>query len=105
MTDKYTNDMAEIREQINNISCDIRIAMSVSDKRITTRNIVIAVLFALLILSNAAWFAYENQFEEFEETTTTTETYTIKQDSESGNNNHIGRDGNVTYGEPKNNGN
>jgi hypothetical protein len=106
MNEQYTKDITELKQQINNLGCDVRIAMSISDKRITMRNIVIVILSVLLIGSNVAWFAYEKQFEEVKETTTTTtETYTIDQDNANGSNNYIGRDGNISYGTTENNGN
>lgn len=109
MNETYTKDMTELKQQINNLGCDVRIAMSISDKRITLRNIIIVILSVLLIGSNAAWFAYEKSMETVEETTTTetttTETYTIDQDNQSGDNNFIGKGGNITYGEAKDNSN
>lgn len=105
MNEQYQKDMTELKQQINNLGCDVRIAMSISDKRITHRNIIIAVLSALLILSYVGFYTYEKSMETVEETTTTTETYTIDQDNANGSNNYIGRDGNISYGTTENNGN
>lgn len=86
MNEQYQKDMTELKRQINSLGCDVRIAMSVSDKRIRIRNIIIVILSVLLIGSNVAWFAFEKSMETVEETTTTetttTETYTIDQDNQ-----------------------
>lgn len=57
---------------------------------------VIVLLIVLLVGSNGAWLWYENQFEVVEETTT--ETYTIDQDNETGNNNSVINGGEVVNG-------
>lgn len=57
---------------------------------------VIVLLIVLLVGSNGAWLWYENQFEVVEETTT--ETYTIDQDAETGNNNSVINGGEVANG-------
>ena len=57
---------------------------------------VIVLLIVLLVGSNAGWLIYEAQFEVVEETTT--ETYTIDQDAETGNNNSVINGGEVVNG-------
>jgi hypothetical protein len=57
---------------------------------------LIVLLIVLLVGSNAAWLAYESQFETLE---TTTEEYEINQDSENGNNNSIINGGEIVNGE------
>ena len=57
---------------------------------------VIVLLIVLLVVRNGAWLWYENQFEVVEETTT--ETYTIDQDAETGNNNSVINGGEVVNG-------
>lgn len=46
------------------------------------------ILIILLVGSNVAWLIYESSFEYFE----------ITQDSETGTNNYIGNDGDISYG-------
>ena len=46
------------------------------------------ILIVLLVGSNVAWLIYESSFEHFE----------ITQDSETGTNNYIGNDGDISYG-------
>ena len=58
---------------------------------------VIVLLIVLLVGSNGAWLWYENQFEVVEETTT--ETYTIDQNNETGNNNSVINGGEIVNGE------
>lgn len=58
--------------------------------------IVALVLIATLVASNLAWVIYEAQFETVEETTVT-------QDNENGDNNYIGNDGDINYGQTGNN--
>ena len=57
---------------------------------------VIVLLIVLLVGSNVGWLIYESQFELVEETTT--ETYTIDQDAETGNNNSVINGGEVVNG-------
>ena len=57
---------------------------------------VIVILIVLLVGSNAGWLIYEAKFEVVEKTTT--ETYTIDQDAETGNNNSIINGGEVVNG-------
>ena len=57
---------------------------------------VIVLLVLLLVGSNVGWLIYESQFEVVEETTT--ETYTIDQDAETGNNNSVINGGEVVNG-------
>ena len=57
---------------------------------------VTVLLIVLLVGSNVGWLIYEAQFEVVEETTT--ETYTIGQDAETGNNNSVINGGEVVNG-------
>ena len=50
--------------------------------------ILCIIIFVALIATNAAWIWYENQFMD--------EVTTVEQESESGYNNYIGNDGNIT---------
>lgn len=56
---------------------------------------IVVLLVLLLVGSNIGWLIYESQIEVVEETTETT----ITQENGSGNNNYIGDDGDITYGE------
>lgn len=58
---------------------------------------VIIVLIVLFVGSNLAWIIYESQFETVEESTV------IEQDNDNGDNNYIGNDGDINYGETENN--
>lgn len=60
---------------------------------------IIVLLVVLFVGSNMAWLIYENSFEVVEETT---ETYTIQQEGESGNNNSIINGGEVVNGKANN---
>ena len=53
--------------------------------------IVILVLILCLVGTNAGWIIYESQF--------TDEVVTVEQDSQTGTNNFIGHDGDISYGE------
>jgi len=67
--------------------------------------VIAIILIVALIATNLAWLIYEKQFEVVEETTTTstsTEYIDVAQDNEEGDNNYIGRDGDITYGETTN---
>lgn len=46
------------------------------------------LLIVLLVATNGAWLWYESQFEYF----------TVTQESETGTNNYIGNDGEISYG-------
>ncbi len=59
--------------------------------------IVLFLIFALLA-SNTAWVIYECQFETVEEQYE----YEVEQDSQSGDNNFIGGNGDITNGKTKN---
>lgn len=52
------------------------------------------ITFAALILTNIGWIHYENQFQDV---------VTVSQDAPNGNNNYVGRDGDITNGTPNNN--
>ena len=57
--------------------------------------VVVIILIAALILTNAAWIYYESQWEVVESTEVT-------QDNENGYNNYIGNDGDIHNGETDN---
>lgn len=67
------------------------------EKREKRHWILEIILVALLVLTNIAWIVYEAQFETVEESTV------IEQDNEQGDNNYIGNDGDINYGEAENN--
>lgn len=52
------------------------------------------ILIVLLVATNALWLWYESQFEYF----------TVTQESETGTNNYIGNDGEISYGKADDNG-
>lgn len=52
------------------------------------------ILIVLLVVTNALWLWYESQFEYF----------TVTQESETGTNNYIGNDGEISYGTTDDNG-
>lgn len=60
---------------------------------------VIVILIVLLVGSNVGWLIYESQYEVVQESTETN----IGQDNENGDNNYIGNNGDITYGEAENN--
>jgi hypothetical protein len=59
--------------------------------------IVILFLICALIGTNLAWIIYNSQFEVVEEIVT------VEQENGNGDNNYIGNNGDITYGEAKNN--
>lgn len=67
------------------------------EKREKRHWILEIILVALLVFSNIAWIIYESQFEVVEESTV------IEQENGNGDNNYIGNDGNINYGETKDN--
>lgn len=72
-------------------------AMARSERHNKRLWIVILVLIGALIASNAAWIIYNSQFEVVEESVT------VEQDNQNGDNNYIGNDGDITYGETEDN--
>lgn len=56
---------------------------------------LIALLVLLLVGSNVAWLVYESRFEAVVES----ETYTVDMDTDDGNANYIGGDGDIYNGE------
>lgn len=94
------NEIKEIKEELAQVS---KAAAEFNDykktKGIRTRNIIIAILAILLILSNVAWAIYEHNMKTVTETTTT---YDIVQENENGHNNYIGNDGDIIYGTAEN---
>jgi hypothetical protein len=57
---------------------------------------IIIILIVLFVGSNLGWLIYNSQYEVMEENSTQT---TITQDNQSGDNNYIGNNGDITYGE------
>lgn len=97
------NEVKDLTEEIKNQVKDISyVAYEASASRAERREKrlvrLIALLVVLLVGTNAGWLIYESQFEMVEETTETT----ITQDNESGYNNYIGNDGDITNGETDN---
>lgn len=74
-------------------------AMARSERHNKRLWICVLVLIGALIATNIGWIAYEAQFETIEESAETN----ITQDNENGDNNYIGNDGDITYGEADNN--
>jgi hypothetical protein len=60
---------------------------------------IIIILIVLFVGSNLGWLIYNSQCEVVQESTETR----IEQNNESGYNNYIGNNGDITYGEKKNN--
>lgn len=65
--------------------------------------ILCIILIVTLIGSNIGWIIYENQFETVTEVTEQYE-YEVEQDNDGGDNNFIGHDGDITYGEAESKG-
>lgn len=67
-------------------------AMARQERTIRRVWILVIIVFALFVVTNAAWIFYESQFEDV---------YTeITQENENGYNNYIGNDGDINnYGE------
>lgn len=59
--------------------------------------VVILVLIGALVASNLAWIVYNSQFEVVEESVA------IEQENDNGDNNYIGENGDITYGEAEDN--
>lgn len=68
------------------------------ERQIKRMWIVILFLIFSLIGTNLSWIIYNSQFEVVEETTETN----ITQENENGDNNYIGNNGDITYGEANN---
>lgn len=67
------------------------------ERQIRRMWIVVLVLIVALIATNLAWVIYESQFEVVEESTV------VEQENDNGDNNYIGNDGDINYGEAENN--
>lgn len=74
-------------------------AMARSERHNKRLWIIILVLIGALIASNLAWIIYNSQFEVVEETTEAN----VTQENDNGDNNYIGNNGDITYGEANNN--
>lgn len=69
--------------------------LDMSHKRIERWLIILCIIiFIAFVGSNYAWMRYENSF---------TDEITVTQDTPNGNNNYIGRDGDITNGSSNNN--
>lgn len=75
-------------------------AMYRADKEKRRWFFIAIILIVSLIASNLGWVIYESQFETVTETEETY-SYEIEQDNENGDNNFIGRDGDINNGETK----
>lgn len=62
-------------------------AMARMERTIKRLWILVVLLAVLLVATNAAWIYYESQF--------TDEIVTVEQESDTGNNNYIGNDGDI----------
>ncbi len=64
--------------------------MDMSHRRVEKWHVtIIILLIVLLVATNLYWIHYENQFEDV---------VTVTQETPDGNNNYIGRDGDITNG-------
>jgi hypothetical protein len=70
-------------------------AMTRAERNFKRMWILIIILLALFVGTNAAWIWHESQFE-------TVESWEITQETEDGNNSYIGNDGDIIYGETDN---
>ena len=94
---EMNQEIEEIKDKIKDISFAAYEVMSYSNERREKRHIFVIVLLILLLVgTNAGWLIYENSMETVEETT---ETYTIDQNTETGNNNSVINGGEVINGE------
>ena len=82
--------MDEIKkeEQISNEATN-ELVTSIMERQVRRLFILCIILFLALIGTNAYWIWNENQY---------MDTITITQDTPNGNNNYIGRDGDITNG-------
>lgn len=87
--------MDEIKkdEQISNETTN-ELVTSIMERQVRRLFILCIILFLALIGTNAYWIWNENQH---------MDTITITQDTPDGNNNYIGRDGDITNGTSNNN--
>jgi hypothetical protein len=69
------------------------------ERQIRRMWIVILLLICALIGTNLSWIIYNSQFEVVEETIETN----VAQENDNGDNNYIGNDGDITYGEAEDN--
>lgn len=63
-------------------------AMARNERTIKRLWILLILVISLLVVTNCAWIVYESQF--------TDEVITVDQESETGYNNYIGNDGDIT---------
>ena len=63
--------------------------MARQERHIKRLWILCIIIFLALVGTNAGWIIYEAQFEDV---------VTVTQETPSGNNSYIGRDGDITYG-------
>ena len=89
--------MEEHREEVKDkISYEAasEILVAAMERQVKRLFILCIIMFLALVGSNIAWIAYENQF---------VDTVTVTQDTPNGNNNYVGRDGDITNGAANNN--
>lgn len=67
------------------------------ERQIKRMWVVILLLICSLIGTNLAWIIYNSQFEIVEESVT------VEQENDNGDNNYIGNNGDISYGEAENN--
>ena len=65
------------------------IIVAVMERQVKRLFVLCLVIFAALVISNAAWIYYENSF---------VDSVTVTQDTPNGNNNYVGHDGDITNG-------
>ena len=70
------------------------VLVAAMERQVKRLFILCIIMFIALVGSNLAWIAYENQF---------VDTVTVTQDTPNGNNNYVGRDGDITNGAANNN--
>lgn len=94
------NEIKDLKEQMQSISLVAHEAMEARSERREKRYIAVIILLILLLVgTNGAWLWYKSSMETVKETTTTT----VTQDSETGFNNYIGNNGDITNGETNGN--
>lgn len=64
-------------------------AQARADRRFKLMWWLVIIMFVALVGTNTGWIIYESQFEDV---------VTVTQDTPNGNNNYVGRDGDITNG-------
>ena len=83
----------EVKDKISYEAAS-EILVAAMERQVKRLFILCIIMFLALVGSNIAWIAYENQF---------VDTVTVTQDTPNGNNNYVGRDGDITNGAANNN--